>query len=249
MKKYAIIGAGALALSSTAAMAGSPLPGGLPGEISANVGMATDYSFRGISQTDRGPAIQGGMDYAVPLHDGINFYSGIWGSNLNYNDGDETDIEIDYYGGLTLERNNFTFDAGAVYFAYPGASGNLEYDFWEFKTAVGYEFPGVAVEASFNYSPDYFGGTGDSQYYSFSAAAPLPLPVEGLTIDGHVGTLQIDDPTQSYVDYVDWSVGLGYEWEGFGLALQYVDTDLKRAECGMTKLCDGRVIGSVSHSF
>ena len=58
----------------------------VPGDFSANVGFVTEYSFRGIAQSDEHPAIQGGFDYS---HDS-GFYAGIWGSNVDFNDGDES---------------------------------------------------------------------------------------------------------------------------------------------------------------
>ena len=50
--------------------------------VSANVSFTSDYIWRGMTQSD-GPAIQGGFDYA----NDSGFYAGIWGSNVNFNDG------------------------------------------------------------------------------------------------------------------------------------------------------------------
>jgi uncharacterized protein (TIGR02001 family) len=64
--------------------------------VSANVAFASDYIWRGMTQTD-GPAISGGFDYAA---DG-GFYAGIWGSNVNFNDG--AGSELDYYLDMGLK--------------------------------------------------------------------------------------------------------------------------------------------------
>ena len=51
-------------------------------DVSANVSFASDYIWRGMTQSD-GPAIQGGFDFAAES----GFYAGLWGSNVNFNDG------------------------------------------------------------------------------------------------------------------------------------------------------------------
>ena len=58
--------------------------------VSANVSFASDYVWRGMTQSD-GPAIQGGFDFEAES----GFYAGIWGSNVNFNDG--AGSELDYY--------------------------------------------------------------------------------------------------------------------------------------------------------
>ena len=94
--KYGARYGGAVALVAGAVTFGSlgliTTPAGAQGpEFSANVGLTTDYIFRGYSQTDEGPAIQGGMDVTWNI-----FYAGVWGSNLDFgsdgNGGDVADI-------------------------------------------------------------------------------------------------------------------------------------------------------------
>ena len=60
--------------------------------ISGNVTLATDYVFRGQSQTDEEAAIQGGFDMEFG-----GFYLGTWASNVDF--GTDAQAEIDYYGG------------------------------------------------------------------------------------------------------------------------------------------------------
>ena len=65
------------------------------GKISANVGMVTEYFFRGITQTGEKFAVQGGLDYAH--NSGV--YLGAWGSNVDFGDGDEASSEVDLMAG------------------------------------------------------------------------------------------------------------------------------------------------------
>ena len=60
-----------------------------------NVTLTSDYVFRGISQTDENPSIQGGFDISGDL-----LYAGVWGSNANY---DGASGEFDIYLGLTKD--------------------------------------------------------------------------------------------------------------------------------------------------
>ena len=67
-------------------------------DISANVTLATDYAFRGVSQTDNQFAIQGGFDWASDM----GIYVGTWWASVaNGTSG----VEIDVYGGWSLARN------------------------------------------------------------------------------------------------------------------------------------------------
>ncbi|MBE0616861.1 MAG: hypothetical protein IH608_02885, partial [Proteobacteria bacterium] len=79
--------------------------------FSGNVAMTSDYVFRGISQTDSNPAIQGGFDYASP----VGLYVGTWASNVAFGG----NIEMDWYGGFSNEVAGFSYDLGVIYYAYP----------------------------------------------------------------------------------------------------------------------------------
>lgn len=211
-------------------------------ETSANVGFVSEYSFRGITQSDESFAIQGGFDAAHSS----GLYAGVWASNVDFNDGDEAQMEADLYAGYATEFQGLNVDIGAIYYAYPGAEVAREYDFVEAALSVGHDFESFAATASVNYSPDYFNESGDATYTAL--AVDVPLPYE-LALSAHVGYQSIDDNAAFGVpDYTDWSVGLGYSYEGFDLALTYVDTDLKEpSECADG--CAERLIASVSKSF
>src|SRR5690606_3800728 len=94
---------------------------GAQAEVSANVTLATDYVFRGISQTDEKGAIQGGFDWAGET----GLYAGIWASNVNF--GGDASTEMDYYGGYAGETaSGIGYDVGFIYYDYEGES-ELDY--------------------------------------------------------------------------------------------------------------------------
>jgi uncharacterized protein (TIGR02001 family) len=75
----------------------------IPGTFSANVALTSEYRFRGLSQTDDAPAIQGGFDYEIEVVKPAALYLGAWASNVDFNEGagvDGATIEIDLYGGI-----------------------------------------------------------------------------------------------------------------------------------------------------
>jgi uncharacterized protein (TIGR02001 family) len=245
MKKlYTTAALSALMLSTFPAHAGTQIG---DFEISANTGFVSEYSFRGIAQSDENPAVQGGFD----VTHGSGLYAGVWGSNVDFNDGDEANLEIDIYGGYSGSFKGLSYDIGAIGYIYPGADSSLDYDFYEVSFALGYDFDVVSTSASVNYSPEFFGDSGDALYYSLNADVPLP---SDFSLSGHVGYQTIDDEaaffgtTDPESSYLDWSIGVNYAIAGFDLSLQYVDTDLDEPdECADG--CEERIIFGISRSF
>lgn len=228
----------------------------VPGDISATVTVTTNYVFRGISQTDSNPAIQGSFDYSVGLIEDLDFYAGIWGSNIDFGD-EEADfggaslgtLELDFYGGVTYGLSEKASVGGSiVYYFYPGADDSLDFNYIEFGLDAAYDFGLVSTTLNFAYSPDFFGGSDDGFYIAGAAEAPLPLD---LTASAGLGFQVIgDNDTFGTPDYLEWNIGIGYSIVGFDLLLQYIDTDISNVECfGDTDLCSARVVFSASRTF
>src|SRR3546814_4906071 len=104
LKRIAVgAAAGAMLVGSTAhATENDGIDGffeNIPGKFSANVAIASDYVFRGISQTGAAPALQGGFDWAHSIATDelpLNLSLGVWGSNVDFADGDNASVELDY---------------------------------------------------------------------------------------------------------------------------------------------------------
>jgi len=246
----------AAALSSSAALAQDKAETKLiPGVLTASVTFATDYTFRGISQTDSGPAIQGSIDWSYPFQKEIGVYLGIFGSNVDFNDGDEANIEVDFYGGLKGEVAGFAWQVGGIYYKYPRAEiAGIRYDYFELGLKLGYDFGFANLVGSYNYSPDYFFESGDGHYFAADLTVPLEFLPYDIALLGHVGHQSIDNNARfGAPDYTDWMLGITGKLEGFTLTLAYVDTDLSRGECfpgtSLAKTCESRVVFSVSKTF
>lgn len=225
-----------------------------PYSISANAAITTDYTFRGISQTDENPAIQGGFDGSYSLNV-VDLYAGVWASNVDFNDGDEASTEFDFYGGFTGKMpfaEDLTWNLGVIYFMYPGADSDLNYDFIEGYVGLGYAFsqmaltPEIGVKVS--YTDDYFAGSGEGIYVDGVGSLSLPYDF-GLGF--HYGYQSIDEEDAfGTPSYSDWSLSLSKEVLGLDLSIAYVDTDIEKDECfAGTSLCEARAVFTVSKSF
>jgi uncharacterized protein (TIGR02001 family) len=82
-------------------------------EVTGNIGVVSQYIFRGYVEDDR-TSLQGGLDYA---HDS-GFYAGTWWSTLSY--GASNNNEVDLYAGYAGEAGDFGYDVGVLYFYYTG---------------------------------------------------------------------------------------------------------------------------------
>jgi uncharacterized protein (TIGR02001 family) len=201
--------------------------GWLPGGLSGNVAVYTDYSFRGVSQTGRSMALQGGMDYN---HDS-GLFAGIWGSSTNFAN---TFLEMDFYGGYAGAIDDFSYKLGATFFFYPR---DEVFNYWEFWGFTGYDFGITSVSAGFIGSPDYFGTLGTGIYIPVGFAVPLPTiscpwpdgeECFEPSFDANGGYTHTEKNIFADQHYFDWNMGLVLTLP-FNLKLdfRYVDTDVK----------------------
>ena len=103
-------------------------------EISGNVGLSSDYIWRGMTQTNGDVAISGGFDLSTDN----GFYLGTWASNASAG---TASMELDVYLGFSGEMaENMTYDVGYISVIYPG---NDAADFEE--AYVGFNIYGLSI--------------------------------------------------------------------------------------------------------
>ena len=207
-------------------------------EISGNVTMATDYVFRGVSQTSEKGAIQGGFDVDF----GNGFYAGTWASNVDF--GSEVTTEMDFYGGYAFDAaEGVGVDLGVVHFIYPGDEAALNYT--ELVASVS------VSDFSFGlvYSPDYFGDSNNEATvlnvdYSKSIA-------EAVSIDLHVGMTTTDEDGSVDDDdgYFDYMAGINYDVADVTLTLAYFGNDIDDSSVLGDAVTDDRLVLSISKSL
>ncbi|WP_281559861.1 TorF family putative porin [Thalassomonas sp. RHCl1] len=183
--------------------------------LSANVGFTSNYLWRGVTQTDDGAAISGGIDYAADS----GFYAGTWVSNVDFSD--DASYELDLYLGFGGDINeNISYDLGYIYYAYPDSAESdkdNEYDFGEIYAGI--TFSNITLAANYGIHNDDGAGWADKALY-VSADAEFEV-AKGLTLNLHLGDYSFDDDHDSG-DYTDYGISLSKS--GFTLAL--TDTDL-----------------------
>lgn len=202
-----------------------------PHKVSANVGMYSNYVFRGISQTGGDPAIQGGLDYTHSS----GLYIGTWASNVgwieDYQGYDSGNVEFDVYGGFrgAFGKTGLTYDLGAIQYVYPGKRGGaVDADTTEIYAALGWKW--FTAKYSYYLSDEVFGFANAEHSDYLDISASVPLGESGLTAGAHWGTFKFKN--NGAQDYDDWKVSLAYDLgklstvtSGVTIGVMYTDTD------------------------
>jgi uncharacterized protein (TIGR02001 family) len=235
MTKTLLAGASALGLAMAIAA-----PAFAGGTWTGTLGVTSDYKFRGISQSDNDPAVNGSIEFG---HSG--FFAGVWASSIDFSTDPGADVEIDLYGGYTHAFSDTTSLTGKVlYYWYPGAN-TPDADYVELIAALEHNFGKFSGNLQVAWTPDYFGGTDSATWL----AAGLELPInDWLTISGNAGYQWFDNnfgpaPNVGLPDYAHADLGLTAAWEIFALDVRYVATDLDAVDCfGGGDTCGNKVV-------
>jgi uncharacterized protein (TIGR02001 family) len=218
------------------ALAADPTP---THSFTPNVGVVSDYLFRGVSQTHGAAALQGGVDYAHAS----GLYAGVWASTITwvkdaYGKGS---TEIDFYGGYknSFAGGDWTYDVGAIAYTYPGKGAaitnvNANPNTTEVYGALGYKW--LTLKYSHAVSSHFIGWlggtvpdkkTGGSNYLELNAAYDIG---NGWGVGAHYGTQKVKNSVTTAggvksANYSDWNIGVTKD-VGFGVVgLTYSDTD------------------------
>lgn len=211
--------------------------------VSGSAALVSDYRFRGVSQSDKGMAVQAGL---TATH-ASGFYVGTWASNLaGWGTFGGPNLELDLYGGYATEiASGVTLDVGLTWYMYPGGASNTDFaePYVKLSGTVGPAkvLAGVAYapkqQALGNYSslPSSAGQKEDNLYVWTDASAGIPgTPV---TLKAHLGYSEGNPglgPNGTSVaptgEYLDWSLGADLALGPVTLGVSYVDTDITMTE-------------------
>jgi len=212
-----------------------------PFELSANVAMTTDYVWRGFSQSEEEAAIQGGFD--INHESGV--YLGTWSSSVDFaedNPADRASTELDFYLGYASELpSGGTYDIGYIYYSYPGAGEDLNYDFDEFTLSLGYAIENTELGFGYAYAREFFGDVDSAHHFELSAAHDLG---NGFGLGGHIGRQTFSDNELAGDDYTHYGLSLSYTWMAIDIALAYNGTDVDDVD-----IADDRLFLTVSKTF
>jgi uncharacterized protein (TIGR02001 family) len=178
-----------------------------PHSFSANIGLFSQYIFRGLTQTNGDPAVQGGVDYSHAS----GFYLGTWASNISWLKENATqangatiglygsggNVEIDFYGGYKWQlTKDVTVDIGTLYYYYPGSISETyrmlypagtdipKADTWELYYALAWKW--LSFKLSYSLMDETFGVADSNGSAYFDLTANIPLTKQ-LTLNAHIG--------------------------------------------------------------
>ena len=217
----------------TAALALTALPAVVHAEdapsTSFNIGVVSDYRYRGISQSRLKPALQGGADYSNPN----GLYLGTWLSTIKWTKdaGGGGDVEVDLYGGYKGEiSKTLSYDVGGLYYCSPtnqlgdvAGAGLVNANTFEIYGAL--TFGPVTAKYS-NALTNTFGNANskNSGYLDISASFDLG---SGFSLAPHIGHQEIKG--SSSLSYTDYSLTLGKDMGGgVSLSAALVGTDASK---------------------
>jgi uncharacterized protein (TIGR02001 family) len=230
----------------------APAPVVSPWDVGFGTALTSDYILRGISQSNRHPAIQGFVEPSYKFSDMFQLYGGVWASSLYSG---FADAEFDIYGGGRFSWQQFGLDVGYVQYEYPGG-GPINYG--EVYVKPSYKFNDWLSVAGQVYWGDNFGNTGyDATYYTGNVTVTLPqfLPYGiGASISGDLGTQNYASAV-GFPDYTVWDVGMDFTYKAATLDLRYYDTDLAFTDpqCAsiptsgsVRNICNGTFVATLS---
>ena len=215
--------------------------------FTANVALYSQYIFRGLTQTDRRPAIQGGFDYAHSS----GFYAGLWGSNISwisdFNPGTSASLELDTYVGYKNSiSDDIGYDVGYLRYNYPGhyrdiyGNGITKADTDELYGALSWKW--ITFKYSHSVGKKTFGVPDSRNTYYADLTAAVPLPSD-LTLTLHLGRQKYKGASSNdALSYTDWKAELAWAFaKDWSTGLGYTDTNAR--EDVYTPFSTNRFIG------
>lgn len=240
-KKTLIAGLITGAFASAAMAADAPTP---EHTLTGNVGVYSQYIFRGLTQTNRAPALQGGADYSHSS----GFYAGTWASQITWLT-DSTSItgyskgkvEIDLYGGYKGSLGgDVGYDVGLLQYYYPGTYTRVaplnKADTLEAYAALSWKF--LSAKYSQSITNNTFGISNSSGSYYLDVTATVPV-TDSVNLIAHWGNQKYQGTggavsrksNDSQASYQDYKLGVTYALPNdFSIGAYYTATDIKSSD-------------------
>lgn len=182
-------------------------------DIAVNVGVVSDYRFRGISLSDKDPAVQGGID----LETGSGLFAGGWASTISEYGG--SDVEVDLYGGYQGSAAGFDYALTGYAYVYPGGHG---VNYVELQGSASRSVGPATVSVELAYAPNQKNTDTDNFYVSAGVEMPIPgTPVTAKLRGGRENGF--------YDRKWDWEAGISYSYLWLTASAAYVDTNYSGA--------------------
>ena len=205
--------------------------------LAFNVGVVSQYRYRGIAQTHGDAALQGGVDYTAAS----GFYAGAWGSTIKWikdasngtagqDGGAKGPVELDLYGGYKFEAAGIAYDVGYLRYEYVNNTytntGGVNANTDEIYGAATYD----VFTAKYSHAISNLFGNSDSRgshYVDLSATFDLG---QGYTLVPHMGR-QVIEGTYHSMSYNDYALTLNKDLgNGLSASVAAIGTNGKAAD-------------------
>lgn len=196
-------------------------------DLAYNVGLTSDYRYRGISQSRLKPALQGGVDFS---QGGI--YLGAWASTIKWikDFGGDAKVEIDLYGGYKGEiTKGFGYDVGVLSYVYPsnkmGDAVGADANTTEIYGALTYEM--VTLKYSHALTNTFANIDSKGSFY-LDLSANFDLGA-GFTLTPHLGYQKIKGPFEGPGTYRDYALTVAKDFSGLVVSAGVIGTNGDKA--------------------
>jgi uncharacterized protein (TIGR02001 family) len=215
-----------------------------PHTLTGNVGFFSQYIFRGLTQTDTKPALQGGFDYAHAS----GLYAGTWASNVSwladFGSYTSSSLEWDFYGGYKNTVGPLGYDVGLLQYYYPGtvAPGATRANTLEAYGALSWQW--LSAKLSYSLGDKTFGVADSRGTYYLDLSASYPL-TDKLSLLAHYGIQKFRGAdNDDSASYNDWKLGASYALPAsFTVGAYYTDTDMDATQRAFYTTPAGREVG------
>ena len=192
-------------------------------DMAYNVGVFTDYRYRGISQTRKRPALQAGADFTQGA-----VYLGAWASTIQWvkDAGGDASVEIDLYGGFKGElAKDVAYDVGVLAYVYPSNQLSPSANTTEIYGAV--TFGPVTAKYSHAVTNTFANPKSkNSSYLDLSATFEV---TDGWSLAPHIGYQKITGTFSNAASYTDYSLTLSKDFKGLVPSIAIVGTDANKS--------------------
>lgn len=208
-----------LSLLSLAAFSAAPAAAV---DISAEVGVVSDYRYRGFSLSDGKPAAQA----SVTIEHDSGPYASLWASTIEDSDF-AADVELDFTGGYALDIfANLSLDMSATYYVYPSEPGS---NYVEVMAALERSKGPTILTAGVSFVPEQRGSRDDHgskrrNAYWF-AGASYELRKVPLTLGARFGRERGIFDEVEHGGKWDWCLDASLKLEPFRMGVAYSGTD------------------------
>jgi uncharacterized protein (TIGR02001 family) len=241
-----------------------------PFTITGSAGVWSQYRFRGISQSDNKPVVQG----SLTVTHSSGFYVSAWGSSATGNAAvDIGGTEIDAFAGYSKTISGFTLDGGLYGYIYPGSTkphaqldssgtfvggaSGISQNYFEVYGDVSKAYGPVTAKAGVNWAPDqsYFKNFGTATHYNVYVFGELGLAIPNFPVSFHshlghtAGGFDYFPLGQDHGhQYFDYTVGATYKWKSLAFDLSVVGTSLSKRDTTVFLAEDDGSVLSVGHN-